>query len=95
MKSSGDMAGNCRAALAALVVGSVCVATARTVEVTENKDEDGVTTSINLTFSEESPDTTNSLYVALGTSDGGTDLSAWNAVQFVGNVPGDLCRLQK
>ena len=83
-----------RALAASWAVMAAGVAGARTIGVAENRDANGVATSFNLTFSEASPETTNKLYVALGTSDGGTDLSAWNAVQFVGNVPGDLTSFQ-
>ena len=71
----------------ALVSGA---ASARTIGVTENRDANGVLTSVDLTFSEESADTANKLYVAYGTSDGGNDISAWDSIQYVGDVPGNV-----
>ena len=65
-------------------------ASARTIGVTENRDANGVLTSVDLTFSEESADTANKLYVAYGTSDGGNDISAWDSIQYVGDVPGNV-----
>ena len=65
-------------------------ASARTIGVTENRDANGVLTSVDLTFSEESADTDNKLYVAYGTSDGGNDISAWDSIQYVGDVPGNV-----
>lgn len=65
-------------------------ASARTIGVTENRDANGVLTSVDLTFSEESADTANKLYVAYGTSDGGNDISAWDSIQYVRDVPGNV-----
>ena len=74
----------------AMAAGLACTAAARTMTVTENK-VNGVLTSFDLTFSAESADTTNAVWMVCGDADyGTTDLLDWPSVRFVGLVPGDV-----
>ena len=75
------------AAFAACLAGT---AMARTITVTENKTDD-VTTSFDLTFSAESADTTNTLWMAWGWTDGGAEcVEDWRYYRNLGTVAGDV-----
>lgn len=78
---------------AAMAAGMTFMASARTMTMTVNRTQEEVS-SFDFAFENIGAATTNSLYVAFGTADGGTtDFSGWTSVAFVAEVPGDTTAL--
>ena len=78
---------------AAIACGAACMASARTMTMTENRTG-GEASSFDFTFDDVGAGTTNSLYMAFGNADGGTaGFSGWATVRHVAQVPGDTTSL--
>ena len=82
-----------RIAVAAVAVVAACMASARTMTMKVNRPYDLIE-SFDFTFDNVGVAITNSLWVAYGTSDGGSgSYSNWGSVRFVSLVPGDVTAL--
>ena len=78
---------------AAFACGMALTASARTMTMSVNLTN-GAVSSFDFAFEDVGAATTNSLYMAFGTADGGaTGLSGWATVDFVAKVPGDTTAL--